>query len=329
MKPKHFLIILVLILFFLSGCNTPIFSKPTSTLLPTITSSPIPTITLTPISTRTLIPTKTLIPSATPSFRLGKIQTVDSGEYSFQSPIGFMPVMYASQVSFSNFDESILISTGIKTTQGQLYTVPQIMDSFLSNIGKDIVNLVTGQYTSAVVDGIEGLSTEISGILFEKEIAGKVIVVGLDHSRYFISIGIATISTDNNLWENEGRKNNDLIIGSIHFLEPPSSTISKTCPISTDPTYGYSQDNPIKVGGGDFGGPSRERVYLDNLLGPNGETISYNRTGSFSYGNTILDIYVISGLNKDVTLYIDEYSFIELKAPVGFVCKAGFPLAEP
>jgi hypothetical protein len=78
------------------------------------------------------------------------------------------------------------------------------------------------------------------------------------------------------------------------------------CVMSTDKTYGYTQENPIKVGGDDFGGPSRERAYLDNLAGPHGEPISYNRTGSLDSGDTILDAYEISGLGAKVTLYIDE-----------------------
>ncbi|MGC1378142.1 MAG: hypothetical protein WA821_18070 [Anaerolineales bacterium] len=99
--------------------------------------------------------------------------------------------------------------------------------------------------------------------------------------------------------------------------------------VSTDKTYGYTQENPIKVGGDDFGGPPRERAYLDNLAGPHGEPISYNRTGSLDSGDTILDAYEISGLSKPVTLYIDEYSFTEPQAPVGFTCLGAFSLTAP
>ncbi len=115
-------------------------------------------------------------------------------------------------------------------------------------------------------------------------------------------------------------------------IEPTvSGPINSTgaCVISTDDTYGYTQENPIKVGGDAFDGPPRERAFLDNLLGPNGESISYERTGSLAFGDTILDAFEITGLNKETILYIDEYSFTELQAPVGFTCVSAFPLTAP
>ena len=101
------------------------------------------------------------------------------------------------------------------------------------------------------------------------------------------------------------------------------------CLVSSDKTYGYTQENPIKVGGDFLEGPARERAYLDNLTGPNGETISYNRTGSVDFGDTILDVFDITGLGKQITLYIDEYSFTEPLAPVGFSCLGSFSVSAP
>ena len=77
--------------------------------------------------------------------------------------------------------------------------------------------------------------------------------------------------------------------------------------------------------------PSRERAFLDNLLGPNGEMISYERIGSHDYGDTILDVYQItySGLSTLITLYIDEYSWGTLFAPVGFTCSGAFSITGP
>lgn len=97
-----------------------------------------------------------------------------------------------------------------------------------------------------------------------------------------------------------------------------------TCPISTDETYGYTIENPIKVGGDFFSGVQRERAFLDNLLGPNGEPLTYVREGSMMGNDTILDAYRISGLDSPVVLYVDMYTFEELSAPVGFACAGPF-----
>ncbi len=97
--------------------------------------------------------------------------------------------------------------------------------------------------------------------------------------------------------------------------------------ISDDSTYGYDQKNPIKVGGG-ASGPTNERRYLNALLGPNSESITYNRLGSCCatpsenglMGYAMLDIYEIkyTGLEKPIRLYINMYDPGILKAPKGF-----------
>lgn len=96
------------------------------------------------------------------------------------------------------------------------------------------------------------------------------------------------------------------------------------CAITTDDTYGYTPENPIRVGGGSFIGPLNETAYLDTLLGPNGEAITYDRAGSIPSATeeSILDIYqvTINGQSKPVGLYIDEYSLEPLFIPVGFTC---------
>lgn len=109
--------------------------------------------------------------------------------------------------------------------------------------------------------------------------------------------------------------------------EPTATVVLQglgTCPISTDETYGYTIENPIKVGGDFFSGVQRERAFLDNLLGPNGEPLTYIRQGSLGGNDTILDAYEISGLDSPVILYVDMYHFEELRAPVGFACAGPF-----
>jgi len=100
--------------------------------------------------------------------------------------------------------------------------------------------------------------------------------------------------------------------------------------VSTDNTYGYTEGNPIKVGGTESG-PANERKYLNTLAGPNGEEISYVRVGSCCPFNTpnglmgggLLDRYEIkwSGQTAPVYLYLNMYDKEELKAPVGFTIK--------
>ena len=103
--------------------------------------------------------------------------------------------------------------------------------------------------------------------------------------------------------------------------------------ISEDKTYGYSQKNPIKVGGVEKReGPLNERRFLNTRAGPNGELITYQRIGSCCPfktpngfdGTGLLDKYKITweGQTNEVFLYINMYDYGTLKCPVGFTIKS-------
>tara|TARA_R110002049_G_scaffold231003_4_gene403198 strand:- start:1720 stop:2154 length:435 start_codon:yes stop_codon:yes gene_type:complete len=98
--------------------------------------------------------------------------------------------------------------------------------------------------------------------------------------------------------------------------------------ISSDPSYGLSPKNPVEVGSEDSG-PKNERRYLNALSGPNGEVISYYRSGSCCpiksdkaiFGNSVmLDNYRVTweGSKDTVSIYINMYDSGKLMAPKGF-----------
>lgn len=104
--------------------------------------------------------------------------------------------------------------------------------------------------------------------------------------------------------------------------------------ISTNPSYGFTENNHIQVGGVDKNeGPLNQRRFLNALAGPNGEEISYERLGSccpvkskndpFGTGKVMLDLYQVTWENADVvlTLYINMYDYGNLKAPMGLTIK--------
>lgn len=94
--------------------------------------------------------------------------------------------------------------------------------------------------------------------------------------------------------------------------------------------YGYSEKNPIKVGGV-ANGPVNERKYLDRLTGPNGENITYVRLGSccpFESRNGIMDMgmldryeITIEGKDEKKILYLNMYDKDKLFAPKGLLLK--------
>ncbi len=106
-------------------------------------------------------------------------------------------------------------------------------------------------------------------------------------------------------------------------------TASKTTPsrVATSPTYGYSEKEPILIGGAFDNGVKRSHKYLKALRGPKGEMISYERRGSCcpfetknsELGGGLLDAYELTykGLSQPLVLYINIYDPGELMIPQG------------
>jgi hypothetical protein len=97
--------------------------------------------------------------------------------------------------------------------------------------------------------------------------------------------------------------------------------------ITSDSTYGLTPGNAVKVGGVDSG-PKNERRYLNGLLGPDGQKVSYRRISSCCpveskngmMGLAMLDKYEVKydGQEKPVIIFINMYDPGILWAPVGF-----------
>ena len=97
--------------------------------------------------------------------------------------------------------------------------------------------------------------------------------------------------------------------------------------------YGYTQENPIKVGGVKTSeGPLNEREYLNSLTDLEGNSLSYYRIGSCCRfetpngainGKGLLDIYAVyvKGKTDTVKLYLNMYDEDKLLAPRGFKFK--------
>ena len=126
------------------------------------------------------------------------------------------------------------------------------------------------------------------------------------------------------------KNNNKLNYGSPNVKQTilPNNTF-KIDKYTSDKTYGYTKENPIMVGGVS---PTNERIFLNSLIGKNGENISYKRLGSccpfktnhgFINNSGMLDKYEITFLksNKKVILYINMYDSNTLMVPVGFKLK--------
>lgn len=97
---------------------------------------------------------------------------------------------------------------------------------------------------------------------------------------------------------------------------------------STDPSYAFSEQAPVLIGGGFGSGSDRTYKYLNSLRGPNGGPIKYDRIGTccpFKSANSpfggeaLLDVYQLSipGVGAPKRIYFNWYETGNVLIPVG------------
>lgn len=316
--------------------NTP---TPANTPLPTATSTPTNTATPSPTSTPTATHTPT--PTVPPETVLGERITSVSGGFSFQLAKGYEQELNDDTnlglVSLAGENDRIISNIiGVPNAASYLdgksdaESLNELVADFMSNAGGtyEVGNLYAFQ-----IGTYEGVATDLTGEMFERPFIGQAAFVNPFDDMAFFAI---VLSRDSEIWFTRGEPAFATMMESVQFASDPvdagdSSNLNASgpCVISSDPTYAYTEENPVQVGGDAFDGPPRERAYLDNLLGPNGESVTYERVGSLPYEDIILDIYTLTVGDTTVTLYLDEYNWGEPQAPVNFTCAAAFPLSAP
>lgn len=104
----------------------------------------------------------------------------------------------------------------------------------------------------------------------------------------------------------------------VHLRRPmPASE-----PWHEEASYGFTFENPIRIGGG----PQGESIFFEVLRGPEGQPVAWRRVGSCCefelYPGHVeaLDLYEVlyEGLAQPVTLYLDMHHAEPVYAPRGF-----------
>lgn len=330
---KRFWVFLLLGLI-LSGCT---FLSPEATHTPA--PSLTPTVTLT--ATATATPTKTPLPTATHTPTLAPTLTFGAGELFEVDLAGFafeLPETPGNRDSFSvtlDVDSAALISPD-GAVRVLVFTRVFESDIDLESSLQELMDSMDGaeflnEPESVTVDGYSGLRVSYRQEMNGMDLVGEVFMVDLNGGRAMGIFAGALAEDSEERWRVEGAPFVDALLETIITYEPATGEPGSACPISTDPTYGYDPANPIKVGGDFLMGPSRERMYLNHLRGPEGEAVTYEREGSEAYENGILDIYRLeyAGLDDPIIVYVDMYDWEPPLAPVGFTCNGPFPLEAP
>ncbi len=287
--------------------------------------TPQPAVTFTPTFTPTLLPTPTPVPTATATPTLKAVK-VEADGFSLQIPTALGFEVTNKILGVYDQEETFLASFMRAPYDGNSNSLEDVIDNYFKAIEERGATFTRTEATPVTIGGVRGVSVEVTGILSDRAVEGRAVAVEPVEDSVFFAIGVSNLNSGPDVWDATGSFYFEAMLNSVEFVEVQNRG---GCSISEDKTYGYTEENPVRVGGDFLEGPARERAYLDNLLGPNGEILSYERNGSFTSGDTILDEYHITGPDIDVVLYLDEYRYEPLQAPYGFTCVGEFRLSAP
>ncbi len=317
---------------------------PTDTAEPTATAEPSPTPrpSTTPRPTATPRPSPTIAPAPTLDLGLDDIEEiVDDGGFAFRPFLSGMEMdIQANEVAFADEAGTFVGSfNGFATDSTESLESLLSLSAQLMNENLPDADIQAGEPYPLTVGGVEGLAADLSGTLFGRPVRGQLLVARPSAEQFFNGFALGNTSGGDEIWTERGSALFDTLLDSVRFFPiapvAAEATIAPTgasaCPVATDESYGFTEANAIRVGGEAFGGPSRAEAYLDTLRGPAGQAVTYSRVGSQPFEETVLDAYELTyeGAAQGAILFVDQYAFETLYAPVGFTCAAPFPLTAP
>lgn len=284
-------------------------------------AGPVGTPTRIATSTRTPRPSPTPSRTATPFLiRAGTRKEIISGGFRYAPLTGFDGYSNNYEAYMSSPDETVTVLLTASTPfHGE--HINNTLKYLLQYIEREFRETVTGDRVEIELDGVKGISADFSGLRQGTPFQGRATVFRPSKSKQLV---ILVFAHGEGKWDEHGEKAYTTTLENLSFFE---ITPRKDCPISSSRTYGYTPENPIKIGGEVLDGPDREDVYLSSLLGPHGELVSYYRQGSVNEGDLILDEYVLEFANQRKMLYLNIYDYETPKAPMSMTCSG--PLVLP
>ena len=274
-------------------------------------------------------------PTATPMpFALGERVTIPDGSFSFQ-PItewalgGHVFTLNLSENRADLVSEDGALYFSLSAVQINLdMNAEDCLKNFSARVSADLQDATASPAQGFTAGNFAGLAQLLSGKLLDQPV-----VIGLNvlapHGRCFTLLSLASGPQSQSLFE-ESAPLREALLANLQFAENSAGSV---CLAASDPTYGHSPDNPIRVGNTNlYDGRAREENYLLTLRSPEGSEVFFSRQlPLYNRAGEIVDPYTLTyeGLAEPVTLYFDIYEFDTLLVPAGFICEAPFTLREP
>ena len=201
---------------------------PTPSMTIEATITPSPTATEGPTDTPTLMPTieptnpEGPIATARQPLRLGRVEIIEEGGFSFRGPLSYESSFHRTQVILTSGDGDTVVSL-IGGRSDRLEDLESDLNNFVERISQTSLTLIdfdsslSYEYT---VGGIPGLAVELTGMWGESSVTGRILVAAPAEDQLFYALAISPDTPSGEGWEPEGRQAFEAIIRSIEFHEP-------------------------------------------------------------------------------------------------------------
>lgn len=279
------------------------------------TSAAAAATTTTPVATETPAGTATADPAQAQQFSW-------SGGYSFWPPPGYETQTNGGQTLFTSPEGIMSLAGGPQ--QASSAPPEQALGEALATINTSMgASLQAGAPSPVTVGSAPGVAADLSGSTPQGAMLGRLVSVQPAPGQLFYAFGLSPAQ----LWTGRDAARFQRLVNGVVFF-PLGSQFG--CPRSLDPTYGFSPDNPVRIGGGPAA-PQREAAYLGALVSATGQPLPFQPAGSQAFGDRTLDVFTLVGApaGQPAALYFDPNSYETLFAPVGFGCVGAIPVGAP
>jgi hypothetical protein len=324
MKSLRFLTLFLCLSLTLSACTLP--ATPTQLLSATGTSAAS-----SPSQAAAVVATTTTdLPSVqiTPTEFFKVI--VPLGQFSFLSPTDAKVSVMGPHASASWEHLNLMVGIAYRANTVEAIDPLSAVDlGILNEIGIDPGKVQVSQGDEITVSGYPTRITNLSIEIDQAPLKGEALSIILTDHSYLFVFGIQMLVKPTNDWEKDGKMRFQQLARSISFGPNADPSLYIRCDMSKDIDYGYRQEKPIKVGGGELLGSTRMEIFVNNLADPKTTSpLAITPLDPIQVGSQTLYPWEFTSNSKKQTIYIDTNNFEDPKTPIGITCRGTLPSIE-
>ena len=255
---------------------------------------------------------------------------VPLGQFSFLSPTDAKVSVMGPHASATWDNSNLMVGIAYRAhTVDAIDPLTAVDLGILNEIGIDPGQVQVSQGDEIVVSGYPARIINLSVDIDQAPLKGEALSIILTDHSYLFVFGMQMLVKPTNDWEKDGKMRFQQIARSISFDPNADSSLFIRCDMAMDLEYGYKQEKPIKVGGGELLGSTRMEIFINNLLDPQtSSSLAIVPLDPIQAGSQVLYPWQFTSRDETQTIYIETTNFEDPKTPIGLSCRGVLPSIE-